>query len=83
MDSVKSLVRHEDNLKTAANAKYEKSKFWVKVLEVCNASETFQTLMSQSFWDFVDVIMLVQLNDLLMITEDVDAQLKQLYVDFA
>jgi hypothetical protein len=63
-------IRPEDLEKTACNTKHEQSEYLVMPMELCNATETFQTLMNNLFCDCIDDFLVVYMDDLFIFSKN-------------
>ena len=73
-------VRHEDIEKSAFNTKYGQFEYLVMPMGLCDAPATFQTLMNQIFYDGINVLMVVYMDDLLIFSRDENSHLEHLEI---
>ena len=71
-------VRPEDVEKSAFNTKYGQFEYLVLPMGLCNAPATFQTLMNEVFYDYIDKFVVVYLDDLLIFSKTPEEHLRHL-----
>jgi Reverse transcriptase (RNA-dependent DNA polymerase) len=69
-------LQPEDIEKTAFNTKYGQLEYLVKPMGLCNAPETFQTLMNDIFCDCIDDFLVVYMYDLLIFSKNKDDHIR-------
>ena len=73
-------VRPDDIDKTAFNTKYSQFEYLVMPMGLCNAPETFRSLMNRIFYDIIAVFLVVYREDVLTFDKDVESILKHLRI---
>jgi Reverse transcriptase (RNA-dependent DNA polymerase) len=63
-------LRPGDIEKTAFNTKYGQFEYLVMPMGLCNAPATFQTLMNNILYDFIDEFLVVYMDDLLIFSNN-------------
>ena len=71
-------VRKEDVEKTAFNTKYGQYEYLVMPMGLCDAPQTFQTLMNNVFHDCIDNFIVIYLDDLLIFSSTMEEHLEHL-----
>jgi Reverse transcriptase (RNA-dependent DNA polymerase)/RNase H-like domain found in reverse transcriptase len=71
-------IRSEDIEKTAFNTKYGQFEYLVMPMGLCNAPATFQTLMNEIFYDCIDEVLVVYMDDLQVFSKNEEDHLKHL-----
>ena len=73
-------VKPEDIEKTAVNTKYGQFEYLVMPMGLCNAPSTFQSLMNTIFYDCIDVLMVVYMDEVLVFRKDMKSHLQHLEI---
>jgi hypothetical protein len=63
-------LRPGDIEKTAFNTKYGQLEYLLMPMGLCNAPETFQTLMNNIFYDCIDEFLVVYMDDILIFSKN-------------
>lgn len=71
-------IKPEDIEKTAITIRYGLFEFLVMPMGLCNAPATFQSLMNSIFFDFMDLFVVVYIDDLLIFSKTKEEHLKHL-----
>ena len=71
-------VQEDDIEKTEFNAKYGQFEYLVMPMGLCNAPQTFQSLMNSVFHDCIDNFLVVYLDDLLIFSDTLEDHMMHL-----
>ena len=63
-------IKADDEWKTAFRIRYDHFEYQIMPFELVNASTTFQAYINKTLRDFIDVICVVYLNDILIYSSD-------------
>ena len=72
-------VGRDDIEKNTFNTKYGQFEYLVMAMGLCNAPETFQSLMNRIFYDCIDVFLVVYMDDVLIFSKDEESHLNPTY----
>ncbi len=71
-------VKTEDIEKTSFNTKYGQFEYLVMPMRLCNAPAIFESVMIRTFFDCLDILMVVHKDNLFIFSEDEKSHLEHL-----